>query len=98
MTHLNLHPLADGLVVERLQEDEKTSFGIVLPESAKEKPQKGKVLAAGPGKMSTEGVRMEMTVKVGDVVLFTKYGPTEVKHDGKELLFLNESDVLAIVK
>jgi len=98
MTKVNLHPLNDGLVVERLKEDEKTSFGIVLPESAKEKPQKGKVLAVGPGKMSNEGKRMELSVKIGDIVLFTKYGPTEVKHDGKDLLFLNESDVLAIVE
>lgn len=97
MSKLNLHPLNDGLVVERLEEEAKTVSGIVLPESAKEKPQKGKVLAAGPGKMSNEGKRMEMAVKVEDVVLFTKYGPTEIKHDGKELLFLNESDVLAVI-
>lgn len=97
MSHLNLKPLNDGLVVERVKEDEVTASGIVLPESAKEKPQKGKVLGAGPGKMSNEGKRMDMTVKVGDIVLFTKYGPTEIKHDGKELLFLSESDVLAVL-
>ena len=94
---MNLQPLHDGLVIERLEEATTTPSGIVLPDSAKEKPQKGKVLACGPGKMDSNGNRMSMTVKVGDVVMFTKYGPTEVKHDGKELLFLNESDVLAIV-
>lgn len=97
MSKLTLQPLHDGLVVERLDEEAKSPSGIVIPDSAKEKPQKGKVLAAGPGKMDSNGKRMEMTVKVGDTVLFTKYGPTEVKHDGKELLFLNESDVLAVI-
>lgn len=97
MAKVTLQPLNDGLVVERLKEDEVTVAGIVLPESAKEKPQKGKVLAIGAGKLNSEGNRIPMTVKVGDTVLFTKYGPTEVKHEGKELLFLNESDVLAIL-
>lgn len=95
---MNIQPLHDGLVVERLEEQTTTPSGIVLPDSAKEKPQKGKVLAVGPGKMSNDGKLMPMAVKVSDVVLFTKYGPTEVKHEGKELLFLNESDVLAILK
>ena len=94
---MKLKPLNDGLVVERVEEDSTTKSGIIIPDTAKEKPQKGKVLAVGPGKMSTEGKRMDMTVVVGDVVMFTKYGPTEIKHEGKELLFLNESDVLAIV-
>ncbi len=94
---MNLQPLSDGLVVERLEEETTTPSGIVLPDSAKEKPQKGKVLAVGPGKTNDKGERNKMTVKVGDVVLFSKYGPSEVKHDGKELLFLNESDVLAVI-
>lgn len=94
---MSLQPLNDGLVVERLAEESTTPSGIVLPDSAKEKPQKGKVLAVGPGKMNDKGERNQMTVKVGDTVLFTKYGPTEVKHEGRELLFLNESDVLAII-
>lgn len=98
MAKVTLQPLNDGLVVERLKEDEVTASGIVFPESAKEKPQKGKVLAIGAGKLNNEGKRIPMTVKVGDTVLFTKYGPTEVKHEGKELLFLNESDVLAILE
>ena len=97
MSDVNLQPLNDGLVVQRLEEETTTPSGIVLPESAKEKPQKGKVLAAGPGKFD-DGARVPMTVKVGDTVMFTKYGPTEMKHNGKELLFLNESDVLAIVQ
>lgn len=94
---MNLQPLHDGLVVERLEEPTTTPSGIVIPDSAKEKPQKGKVLAAGSGKVDNNGNLVPMTVKVGDTVMFTKYGPTELKHDGKELLFLNESDVLAIV-
>jgi len=94
---MNLQPLYDGLVVERLEEPTTTPSGIVIPDSAKEKPQKGKVLAAGSGKVDNNGNLVPMTVKVGDTVMFTKYGPTELKHDGKELLFLNESDVLAIV-
>ncbi|MDP2624739.1 MAG: co-chaperone GroES [Candidatus Peregrinibacteria bacterium] len=94
---MSLTPLNDGLVVERLQEESTTPSGIVLPESAKEKPQKGKVISVGPGKVDNNGNLVVMTVKVGDVVLFTKYGPTEIKNEGKELLFLNESDVLAIV-
>ena len=94
---MSLQPLSDGLVVERLEEETTTPSGIVLPDSAKEKPQKGKVLAVGPGKINDKGERNTMTVKVGDTVLFSKYGPTELKHEGKELLFLNESDVLAIV-
>ena len=95
---MDLQPLNDGVVVERLEEEDVTPSGIVLPDSAKEKPQKGKILSVGPGKLSDKGERVPMTLKVGDIVLFTKYGPTEIKHDGKELLFLNESDVLAIVK
>ncbi|MBT5016674.1 co-chaperone GroES [Candidatus Peregrinibacteria bacterium] len=94
---MSLQPLSDGLVVERLEEETTTPSGIVLPDSAKEKPQKGKVLAVGPGKMNSKGERNAMTVNVGDTVLFSKYGPSEIKHDGKELLFLNESDVLAVV-
>lgn len=94
---MKLQPLSDGLVVERLEEESQTQSGIIIPDSAKEKPQKGKVMATGPGKFNSEGQRIVMTVKVGDVVMFTKYGPTEIKHDGKDLLFLNESDVLAIV-
>lgn len=94
---LNLKPLNDGIIVKRVAEEAKTESGILLPETAKEKPQKGEVLRVGPGKRDNEGKLIPMMVKEGDVVLFTKYGPTEIKFEGEELLFLNESDVLAIV-
>lgn len=95
---LSLKPLGDRLVVEPIEQEEVTAGGIVLPETAKEKPQQGKVLAAGPGARDDEGKRIEMDVKVGDKVLYAKYGGTEVKIDGKKLLILKESDVLAIVE
>ena len=91
-------PTSDHIVVEALEEETTTS-GIIIPDTAsKEKPQKGKVIAVGGGKIGDDGKRIPMEVKVGDTVLFTKYGPTEVKVDGKEYLVLNESDVLAIIK
>lgn len=93
-----LRPMDDRILVEPMEEEAATSFGLVLPETAsKEKPQKGRVLAVGPGKMNDDGKRCAMTVKVGDEVLYTKYGPTEVKLEGKEIYFLQESDVLAII-
>jgi chaperonin GroES len=95
---MNLKPLADRLVVEPLEQEEATSGGILLPETAKEKPQQGKVLAAGPGRTDDEGKRIVMDVKVGDKVLYAKYSGTEVKIDGKKLLILKESDILAIVQ
>ena len=91
-------PTSDHIVVEALEE-ETTASGIIIPDTAsKEKPQKGKVIAVGSGKVGDDGKRIPLEVKVDDVVLFTKYGPTEVKVDGKEYLVLNESDVLAIIK
>jgi chaperonin GroES len=95
---LNIKPLGDRLVVKPLEEDEITPSGIVLPETAKEKPQKGEVLSAGPGARNDDGKRIEMDVSVGDKVLFAKYGGTEIKVDGDKLLILRESDVLAIVQ
>ena len=93
-----LRPMDDRLIVEPIEEQTSTSFGLVLPDNAsKEKPQKARVIAVGPGKVMEDGKRMAMTVKVGDMVLYTKYGPTEVKVSGKEIIFLQESDVLAIV-
>lgn len=93
-----IRPLEDRLVVEAVTE-EKHSSGIIIPDTvSKEKPQKGKVLAVGPGKFDNNGKRIPMEIAVGDVVLFTKYGPTEVKVDGKELLVLNQSDVLAVLE
>jgi chaperonin GroES len=95
---LNLKPLADRLVVEPAEKEERTASGIILPETAKEKPQEGTVLAAGPGRTDDDGKRIAMDVKVGDVVLYAKYAGTEVKIDDKKLLILKESDILAIVE
>ena len=95
---LNLKPLGDRLVVKPLEEEEVTPGGIVLPETAKEKPQKGEVLATGPGARDDEGKRIEMDVSVGDKVLYAKYGGTEIKMNGDKLLILRESDVLAILE
>ena len=94
---LALKPLGSRLVVEPVEQEEMTMGGIVLPETAKEKPQKGMVLAAGPGDRDDEGERIPMDVTVGDLVLFAKYSGTEIKLDGKKLLILRESDLLAIV-
>jgi chaperonin GroES len=95
---LNLRPLGDRVVVEPLEKEEKTASGIILPETAKEKPQEGTVLAAGPGRTDDEGKRIAMDIKVGNVVLYAKYSGTEVKIDDKKLLILKESDILAIVE
>jgi chaperonin GroES len=95
---LNLKPLSDRVVVEPLEKEEKTASGIILPETAKEKPQEGKVLAAGPGRTDDDGKRIAMDVKAGDVVLYAKYAGTEVKIDDRKLLILKESDILAIVE
>jgi len=93
-----IKPMDDRLLVEPVIEDLKTISGIVLPDSHnKERPQKGRVLAVGPGKMMENGQRNSMTVKVGDTVLYSKYGPTEVKIEGKEIFFVEEASVLAIV-
>jgi chaperonin GroES len=94
---LSLKPLGDRLVVEPIEQEEVTAGGIVLPETAKEKPQQGKVLAAGPGARDDEGKRITMDVKAGDKVLYAKYSGTEFKMDGKKLLILRESDLLAII-
>jgi chaperonin GroES len=95
---MNLKPLGSRVVVEPVEQEEVTAGGIVLPETAKEKPQKGKVLSVGPGDRDEDGKYIAMDVKVGDVVLFAKYGGTEIKIDGKKLLILRESDLLAIVE
>ncbi len=95
---LNLKPLGSRVVVEPLEENDVTAGGIVLPETAKEKPQKGVVLSVGPGDRDDEGKRIQLDVVVGDTVLFAKYGGTEIKIDGKKLLILREADLLAIVK
>jgi chaperonin GroES len=95
---INLKPLGDRLIVLPLEQEEMTAGGIVLPETAKEKPQKGEVLAAGPGGRDESGERIPMEVSVGDTVLFAKYAGTEIKIDGDKHLILRESDILAIVE
>jgi chaperonin GroES len=94
---LKLRPLADRLVVEPIEREEVTASGIYVPETAKEKPQEGKVIAVGPGRKDDEGERIPMDVAEGDRVLFAKYGGTEVKLEDKKYLILKESDVLAIL-
>ena len=95
---MNLQPLGDRLIVEVLEEEETTVSGIVLPDTAKEKPQRGKVLAVGPGPRDEDGEHIAMDVAEGDEIIFSKYGGTEIKVDGEELLVLRESDVLAKVE
>jgi chaperonin GroES len=95
---MNLKPLADRLVVEPVEQEEVTAGGVLLPETAKEKPQQGHVIASGIGRLDEAGKRLEMEVKVGDRVLYAKYSGTEVKVDGKKLLIMKESDILAIVE
>jgi chaperonin GroES len=91
----NLQPMADRVLVKPMEKEEKTKSGIYLPDTAKEKPQEGKVLAVGPGKMSDEGKRIPLDVKVGDTVVYAKYGGTEIKIDDEDLIILRESDILA---
>jgi chaperonin GroES len=95
---LKLKPLGGRVIVEPIEQEEMTAGGIILPETAKEKPQEGKILAAGPGDRNEDGERIPMEVKVGDKVLYAKYGGTEVKLDGKKLLILKENDILAVVE
>ena len=94
---LKLRPLADRLVVEPTEREEVTASGIYVPETAKEKPQEGKVVAVGPGRKDDEGKRIPMDVAEGNTVLYAKYGGTEVKLEDKKLLILKESDILAIL-
>ena len=95
---MKLKPLGDRLIVRAVEEEETTESGIVLPDTAKEKPQKGEVLAVGDGARDDDGERIPLDVATGDVVLYSKYGGTEVKVDGEDLLVLRESDVLAKVE
>jgi len=95
---LSLKPLAARLVVKPIEQDDVTVGGIMLPDTAKEKPQKGEILAAGPGARNDAGERIELDVKVGDTVLYAKYAGTEIKLDGEKVLVLRESDILAIVE
>ncbi|WP_313467167.1 co-chaperone GroES [Carnobacterium sp.] len=93
-----LKPLGDRVIIEVAKEEEKTVSGIVLPGSAQEKPQTGSIIAVGEGRILENGTKAELAVKVGDTVLFEKYAGTEVKHDGKDFLVVNERDIIAIVE
>ena len=95
---MNVVPLSDKLLVKRLEAEETTKGGIVLPDSAKEKPKEGKVIAVGPGKVLEDGSRGSMQIKKGERVLFTSYAGTEIKVDGEEYLIMSEEDVLAVVE
>ncbi len=95
---VRIRPLDDRVVVKPLESDEKTAGGIFLPDTAKEKPQKGKIMAVGPGKVLENGKRAPMNVSVGDIVLFAKFGGTEVQVEGEELMIMRESDLLALIK
>ncbi|HET6872711.1 MAG TPA: co-chaperone GroES [Sporolactobacillaceae bacterium] len=92
-----LRPLGDRLIIELVQQEEKTASGIVLPDSAKEKPQEGRVVAVGTGRVADNGERVALEVAEGDRIIFSKYAGTEVKYEGKEYLILRQDDVLAIV-
>ncbi len=93
-----LKPLGDRVVIEVVESEEKTASGIVLPDSAQEKPQEGKVIAVGPGRVTDKGERIPVEVREGDSVIFSKYAGTEVKVDEKEYLILRESDILAVIE
>ncbi len=95
---MKIKPLHDRVLVRRLEQEEKTAGGIIIPDTAKEKPQQGEVLAVGPGARDDAGKTIPLDVKVGDVVLFAKWGGTEVKVDGEDLLVMKESDLIAIVE
>lgn len=93
---MNIKPLADRVIIKALPMEEKTKSGIIMPDTAKEKPQEGEIVAVGPGKME-KGVRVALDVKAGDRVIYSKYAGTEVKYDGGEYLILKETDILAVI-
>ena len=95
---MQIKPLSDKVLVQRLEAENKTAGGIVLPDTAKEKPQRGKVIATGKGKVLDDGKLRKMSVKKGDTVLFTSYAGTEIKIDGKEHLIMDESDIMAVIE
>ncbi|MDD2852220.1 MAG: co-chaperone GroES [Desulfuromonadaceae bacterium] len=95
---MNLRPLQDRIIVKRVEEETKTAGGLFIPETAKEKPQRGEIVAAGNGKKTEDGKVLPLDVKVGDIVLFGKYAGTEVKVDGNDYLMMREDDILAVVE
>jgi len=95
---MKIRPLNDRILVKRLEEEETTAGGIIIPDSAKEKPAEGEIVAVGPGKMNDAGERVAMDVKAGDRVLFSKYGGTDVKLDGNDFLIMREDDILGVIE
>lgn len=95
---MKIRPLNDRILVKRLEEEEKTAGGIIIPDSAKEKPAEGEIVAVGPGKLNDAGDRVAMDVAVGDRILFSKYGGTDVKLDGEDFLIMREDDILGVVE
>ena len=95
---MNIRPLNDRILVKRLEEEQTTAGGIIIPDSAKEKPAEGEIVAVGPGKMNENGERAAMDVAVGDRVLFSKYGGTDVKLDGDDFLIMREDDILGVIE
>jgi chaperonin GroES len=95
---MNIRPLHDRIIVERVEEETKTAGGLIIPDTAKEKPQQGKVIAVGKGKVTEDGKLLGMDVKVGDRILFGKYSGTEIKIEGKEYLMMREDDVLGVIE
>jgi len=95
---MQLQPLGDKVIVQPIEQEERTAGGIYLPDTAKERPQQGKVIAVGPGRINDKGHRISMTVKAGDKVIYSKYAGTEVELDGQDYLILSESDILAVLQ
>ncbi len=95
---MKIRPLNDRILVKRLEEEEKTAGGIIIPDSAKEKPAEGEIIAIGPGKLNDAGERIAVDLKVGDRVLFSKYGGTDVKLDGEDYLIMREDDILGVIE
>ena len=95
---VSIKPLEDRIVIKQVEAEQVTSSGLVIPDTAKEKPQEGKVIATGPGRIDDKGNRVPLDVNVGDIVIYSKYGGTEIKHGGQEYLILSARDVLAVVE
>lgn len=95
---MKIRPLHDRVIVQRIEEEEVTKGGIIIPDTAKEKPQEGKVIAVGPGKVLENGTKLTMNVKVGDKILFGKYSGTEIKIEGEEYLMMREDDILGVIE
>ncbi len=95
---MKIRPLNDRILVKRLEEEEKTAGGIIIPDSAKEKPAEGEIIAVGPGKLNDAGERVAVDLKAGDRVLFSKYGGTDVKLDGEDYLIMREDDILGVIE